>query len=75
MDLFEKLIADYGPLGKYSSTVHGYYTFPKLEGPFGSRIKFKGKEHIVWSINAYLGLSNQSKIHRVDEEAVANWEF
>lgn len=42
MDLFEKLIGNRGPLGKYAETAHGYFTFPKLEGTLGSRMKFNG---------------------------------
>ena len=43
MDLFEKLMKNRGPLGKFSSVAHGYYTFPKLEGEISSRMVFRGK--------------------------------
>ena len=32
-DLFEKLYANKGPLGKWAEQAEGYYVFPKLEGP------------------------------------------
>lgn len=73
MDLFEKLIANKSPLGKYSETAHGYYTFPKLEGPIANRMKFQGKEHIVWSVNNYLGLANHPEVRKVDAEAAKEW--
>lgn len=73
MDLFEKLIANKSPLGKYSETAHGYYTFPKLEGPIANRMKFQGKEHIVWSVNNYLGLANHPEVRKVDAEAAREW--
>ncbi len=73
MDLFEKLKADRGPLGKFSDMAHGYYTFPKLEGELGSRMKFQGKEKIIWSINNYLGLANHPEVRKVDAEAAAEW--
>ncbi len=73
MDLFEKIRTDRGPLGKFSDAAHGYYTFPKLEGELGNRMKFQGKEKIIWSINNYLGLANHPEVRRVDAEAAAEW--
>lgn len=73
MDLFEKRLQDRGPLGKYSETAHGYYTFPKLEGPLGSRMYFQGKEKIVWSLNNYLGLATHPEVRETDAKASAEW--
>ena len=73
MDLFDKIRKDRGPLGKYSDFAHGYYTFPKLEGPLGSRMKFQGKEVIVWSVNNYLGLGNHPEVRKADAEAAKDW--
>ncbi len=68
-DIFERLIKNYGPIGQHRERSHGYYTFPKLEGEIGSRMNFRGKEVIVWSLNNYLGLANHPEIRRVDAEA------
>ena len=57
-DIFERIIENKGPLGKWASQAEGYFVFPKLEGPISNRMKFQGKEVITWSINDYLGLSN-----------------
>lgn len=73
IDLFKKINDDLGPLGKYANRAHGYFTFPKLEGELGSRMKFLGKERIVWSVNNYLGLANQPEIRGVDEQASKDW--
>ncbi len=73
MDLFEKIKADRGPLGKYSDKAHGYYAFPKLEGELSSRMTFNGKEKIVWSINNYLGLGNHPEVRKIDTEAATAW--
>ena len=69
MDLFEKLLQNRGPLGKLSSVAHGYYTFPKLEGEIGTRMNFRGKERIIWSLNNYLGLANHPEVRKADAEA------
>ena len=50
---------------------HGYFAFPKLEGELGPRMKFRGKDVIVWSLNNYLGLVNHPEIRKVDAEAAA----
>lgn len=73
MDLFEKLLQNRGPLGKLSNVAHGYYTFPKLEGELGSRMMFRGKERIVWSLNNYLGLGNHPEVRKADAEAAAKF--
>jgi glycine C-acetyltransferase len=72
-DLFEKIKDSRGPLGKYSKEAHGYFTFPKLEGPLGSKMMFRGKEVLQWSLNNYLGLGNHPEIRKVDEEASRDW--
>ncbi len=69
MDIFEKLNQKITPLGKYYEVAHGYFMFPKLEGEIGSRMIFRGKEKIVWSINNYLGLANHPEVRRADYEA------
>ena len=73
MDLFDKILNNLGPLGKYADTSHGYYTFPKLEGELGSRMNFRGKECVVWSVNNYLGLGNHPEVRAVDEAAAKEW--
>jgi len=68
-DIFEKLMKNSGPLGQHRERAHGYFAFPKLEGEIGSRMQFRGKEMIVWSLNNYLGLANHPEIRKVDAEA------
>lgn len=70
-DLFERIIKDKGPLGKWAKQAEGYYVFPKLEGPISNRMKFNGREVITWSINDYLGLANHPDVVKADAEAAA----
>ena len=60
-------------MGQYSDIAHGYFAFPKLEGEIGPRMKFRGKEVIVWSINSYLGLANHPEVRKVDAESAKDW--
>ena len=73
MDLFEKLILDRGPLGRFAKMGHGYFVFPKLEGEISTRMVFNGKEHILWSLNNYLGLANHPEVRKADAEASERW--
>ncbi|PQJ72432.1 aminotransferase class I/II-fold pyridoxal phosphate-dependent enzyme [Polaribacter butkevichii] len=68
-DLFERIEADKGPLGKWAKQAEGYYVFPKLEGPISNRMSFNGKKVVTWSINDYLGLANHPEVIKVDGAA------
>lgn len=72
-DIFEKLKNNRGPLGQYSNVGHGYFFFPKLEGEISNKMKFRGKDLLVWSINNYLGLANHPEVRQVDAEASAEY--
>src|ERR1700761_4231975 len=72
-DIFEKLVKHNGPIGQHRERAHGYFAFPKLEGEIGSRMNFRGKEKIVWSLNNYLGLANHPDVRKVDAEAAARF--
>lgn len=73
MDIFEKIIANPGPLGLYADQAHGYYYFPKLEGQISNKMIFKGKECIVWSLNNYLGLANNPEVREADTKGAKDW--
>ncbi len=68
-DIFEKLLKNSGPLGQHRERAHGYFAFPKLEGEISSRMIFRGKEMVIWSLNNYLGLANHPEIRKTDAEA------
>jgi len=70
-DLFDKFRKNMGPLGRLATVAHGYFTFPKLEGEIGSRMKFRGKDVLVWSLNNYLGLANHPEVRKADADAAA----
>src|SRR5437868_2761127 len=72
-DIFERLLKNYGPIGQHRERAHGYFTFPKLEGEIGSRMKFRGKEMIVWSLNNYLGLANHPEVRKADADGAKEY--
>lgn len=72
-DVFARIIENKGPLGKWASQAEGYFIFPKLEGELGNRMKFNGKEVIVWSINDYLGLGNHPEVRKADADAAKEY--
>lgn len=73
MDLFAKFESRLGPIGDYAEKAPGYFAFPKLEGEIGNRMKFRGKEKIVWSLNNYLGLANHPEVRKADTDATAQY--
>ena len=72
-DLFERLLKNAGPLGQHRERAHGYFAFPKLEGEISSRMKFRGKDMIVWSLNNYLGLANHPEVRKADADGAAQY--
>jgi len=71
LDLFDKIQKNMGPLGQHQSWSHGYFSFPRLEGEIDAHMQFRGKEHLVWSLNNYLGLANHPEVRKADAEAAA----
>ncbi len=72
-DIFAKFETRLGPIGDYAEKAPGYFAFPKLEGEIGNRMKFRGDEKIVWSLNNYLGLANHPEVRQADAEAAAKY--
>lgn len=73
MDIFERITTDRGPIGQYQKAGHGYFAFPKLEGEISSRMKFRGKEVLSWSLNNYLGLGNHPDVRKADADAAIEY--
>ncbi len=73
MDIFEKIATHMGPLGQHQKWSHGYFSFPKLEGEIAPHMNFRGKEHLVWSLNNYLGLANHPEVRKADEAGAAEF--
>jgi len=74
LDLFSKIAKNMGgPIGQHQQWSHGYFSFPKLEGEIGPHMMFKGTEHLVWSLNNYLGLANHPAVRKADAEAAADF--
>jgi glycine C-acetyltransferase len=72
-DIFERLLKNSGPIGQHRERAHGYFAFPKLEGEISSRMMFRGKEMIVWSLNNYLGLANHPEVRKADAQGATDY--
>jgi glycine C-acetyltransferase len=73
LDLFDKISKNMGPLGQHQKMAHGYFSFPKLEGEIAPHMMFRGKEHLVWSLNNYLGLANHPEVRKADIEGATEF--
>jgi glycine C-acetyltransferase len=73
LDIFEKIAKNMGPLGQHQKWSHGYFSFPKLEGEIAPHMNFRGKEHLVWSLNNYLGLANHPEVREADAQAARDY--
>jgi len=74
LDIFDKISKNMGgPLGQHQKWSHGYFSYPKLEGEIGPHMQFNGKEHLVWSLNNYLGLANHPEVREADAKGAADY--
>jgi glycine C-acetyltransferase len=73
LDIFDKVAKRMGPIGQHQKWSHGYFSFPKLEGEIAPHMNFRGKEHLVWSLNNYLGLANHPEVRKADEQGAAEF--
>ena len=74
MDIFDRIKKDEGgPLGQYRKKAHGYFMFPKLEGPIQPYMTFQGQQMLAWTFNNYLGLANHPEVREADAKAAAKW--
>jgi len=73
VDIFDKLDISKTPLGRFAHEDDGYFMFPKLEGEIGPRMRFQGREVLVWSLNNYIGLANHPEVRKTDAEAAREW--
>lgn len=73
MDIFEKIAKHMGPIGQHHKWSHGYFSFPKLEGDIAPHMNFRGKEHLVWSLNNYLGLANHPEVREADRQGAEDF--
>jgi glycine C-acetyltransferase len=69
-DIFAKCRTDGGYFGAFRAGRDMYFTQPVLDGPPGPRMKFRGKEVIVWAINNYLGIAGRRELATAAGEAL-----
>ena len=69
-DIFQKARTDGGYFGDLRAAKDMYFSQPILDGDPGPRMKFRGKDVIVWAINNYLGISGRPELTAAAAEAI-----
>ncbi len=72
-DIFEKCSTAEGYFGEFRAHGDRYFTLPVMESTPGTVMKFNGKDHIMWSINNYLGLAESDEVKQVAVETAKEW--
>jgi glycine C-acetyltransferase len=70
-DLFDKCRTDAGYFGAFRARKDMYFSQPVLEGRVGPRMKFQGRDVIVWAINNYLGIAGRAELTTAASGALA----
>jgi glycine C-acetyltransferase len=73
MDLFEKCRGEGGYFGYFRARDDTYFSRPVLDGVAGPRMRFQGKEVIMWAINNYLGLAGNEQVQEAARRALEQW--
>ena len=69
-DLFDKCRGDGGYFGAFRARKDLYFTQPVLEGVPGPRMKFQGRDVVMWAINNYLGIAGREDVKAAAVEAM-----
>lgn len=72
-DLFAKCGTDGGYFGQFRHSGDDYYTQPVMESLPGRRMRFAGRDCVMWSINNYLGLAESEEVKAAAREALEIW--
>ena len=70
-DLFDKCRTDGGYFGGFRVRKDTYFSQPVLEGRVGARMKFQGRDVVVWAINNYLGIAGRPELTAAASSALA----
>ena len=70
-DLFEKVRTEGGYFGAFRVQHDRYFSQPVLDGRVGPRMKFHGRDVIVWAINNYLGIAGRPELTAAASAALA----
>ncbi len=73
MDLFDKCRSDGGYFGPQRASGDEYFTRPVLGYHPGRTMEYQGRDHIMWSVNNYIGLAGNDEIKCSAVEAVQNY--
>jgi len=72
-DLFDKCRGEAGYFGYFRARDDTYFSRPVLEGVPGPRMRFQGREVIMWAINNYLGLAGNEAVRAVARDSLERW--
>jgi glycine C-acetyltransferase len=72
-DLFDKCHGDGGYFGYFRARNDMFFSRPVLEGVPGPRMKYQGKEVIMWAINNYLGLAGNEEVRDTARKSLEAW--
>jgi len=72
-DLFDKTRGDGGYFGAFRAHRDMYFTQPVLDGAPGPRMKFQGRDVIMWAINNYLGIAGRADVKAAAVKAMSDY--
>jgi glycine C-acetyltransferase len=74
-DIFDKCKGDGGYFGAFRHMGENELTRPVMGPLSGKRMMHNGEEHIMWSVNNYIGLANNEEVREAAMEAVKEFSI
>jgi len=72
-DLFDKCRGDGGYFGYFRARNDMFFSRPVLDGVPGPRMKYQGKDVIMWAINNYMGLAGNEQVKEAARKSLEQW--
>ena len=69
-DLFAKCDSTDGTFGELRKAGDDYFTRPTLSAVPGTRMEFKGRPVVMWSVNNYIGLAGNREVQAAARDAL-----
>jgi len=75
LDIFGKCATEGGYFGQLRAAKDRFFTLPVIDDIPGPHMKFQDQDNIMWSVNNYIGLANDTDVKNAAIKAMKTWSI